>query len=81
MKHAGPVYERIQDPAGRIRVDKPVILSRGEDRHTTAVARFYADLVEAESGDPEIVAAIRRHIPSRFEAWQPKKSTDIPRQI
>jgi len=80
MKHARPDYERIQDPAGPIPADEPVILFRAQDRHTAAVARFYADLVEAEGGDREIVAAIRRHIPL-IEGWQPKKSPDMPHQI
>ncbi len=48
MKHARPDYERIQVPAGRIPADEPVILFRAQDRHSAAVARFYADLVEAE---------------------------------
>ena len=77
MKHARPDYDRIHDPAGRIPDDEPVILFRAQDRHTAAVARYYADLVEAEGGDPEIVNAIRRHIPL-IEAWQPKKSPDMP---
>lgn len=72
MKHARPDYERIQVPAGRIPADEPVILFRAQDRHSAAVARFYADLVEAEGDHPEIVAAVRRHIPL-IEAWQPKK--------
>lgn len=80
MKHARADYDRIQDPAGRIPTDEPVILFRAQDRHAAAVARFYADLVESESGDPEIVAAIRRHIPL-IEAWPTKKSPDMPHQI
>ncbi len=46
MKHARPDYDRIQDPAGRIPADDPVLLFRAQDKHAAAVARFHADLVE-----------------------------------
>jgi hypothetical protein len=58
MKHARPDYDRIQDPAGRIPADEPVLLFRAQDKHAAAVARFHADLVER--GFAETPRSLRR---------------------
>jgi hypothetical protein len=76
MKHARPDYDRIQDPAGLIPIDEPVLLFRGQDRYASQVARFYADLVEKNGGDREIVLRVRAHA-DRMDAWPKKKSPDI----
>lgn len=79
MRHAREDYNRIQDPAGLIPEDEPVLLIRAQDKHSTKVAAYYANLVECDpdGGDPNIVKALRRHIPL-IRAWPKKKSPDMP---
>ena len=61
MIHARPDYNRIQDPANLIPADMPVFLLVGKDKHAAATVRFWADAVEADGGDPEIVRIARAH--------------------
>ncbi len=76
MKHARPDYDRFQDPAGLIPKDEPVMLFRGQDKHVAKLVRLYADWVEADGGDPEIVSRCRAHA-DLMDAWPKKKSPDI----
>lgn len=69
MKHARPDYNRIQDPAGLIPEDEPVLLLRGQDRAAPATVRYWADEAEALGADPEICEAARKQA-SAMEAWQ-----------
>ena len=77
MKHARPDYDRFQDPAGIIPEDEPVFLLRGQDRFAAATVRWYADLIEAEGADPEMVRLCRVHA-DRMQAWRPRKFPDVP---
>lgn len=63
MQHARQDYnERIIDTSGKIPEGEPVMLFRGTDKHTAAVVRFYADLVERDINvHPDFVACVRRH--------------------
>jgi len=81
MKHARPDYDRIQDPAGLIPEDEPVVLFRAQDQYTPAILEYYADLVEQDHGDPEIVRTARAHV-ERILDWQVEvkcKAPDMPR--
>lgn len=77
MKHARADYDRIQDPAGLIPVDEPVLLFRAQDKHFEMVATLYYVLVERDGGDPKIVEAVKRHI-DLAKAWPVRKSPDMP---
>lgn len=59
MIHARDDYNRIQDPAGIIPEDMPVFLLLGKDKHAAKTLRYYADLVEADGGDPRIIQRTR----------------------
>lgn len=77
MKHARADYARIQDPAGLIPADEPVMLFRAQDKHFDRVLRFYRDIVIADRGDQKIVDAIDRHL-LLADAWPVKKRPDMP---
>lgn len=77
MKHAREDYNRIQDPAGLIPEDEPVLLVRAQDKHFGLVARFYQLLVKMDDGDQRIIDAIESHLPLA-DAWPVKKSPDMP---
>jgi hypothetical protein len=76
VKHARPDYDRIQDPAHKIPEDEPVFLLRGQDRHAAEVVRFYAHLLHAGGGDPELFKLAIAHA-DRMEAWPVKKAPDL----
>lgn len=80
MKHARADYDRIQDPAGLIPKDEPVMLFRAQDKHFDRVLRFYRDIVIADNGDPKIVEAVDRHL-ALADAWPVRKRPDMPDEI
>lgn len=77
MKHARPDYDRIQDPAGLIPADEPVMLFRAQDKHFDRVLRFYRDIVMADHGDQNIIDAVDRHL-ALADMWPKKKAPDMP---
>lgn len=77
MLHARSDYDRIQDPAGKIPADEPVLLFRAQDKHFVAVALFYAMLVEQDDGNPAIVEAVMAQL-ARGRAWPVRKAPDMP---
>jgi hypothetical protein len=79
MKHARKDYDRIQDPAGLIPENEPVVLLRGQDKLATPVLEYYASLCEAE-GAVEIAKHIREHIELMI-AWPKKKVPDMPEGV
>ena len=78
MLHARPDYNRIQDPEKKIPEDMPVFLLLGKDKHASKAVRFYADEVEKDNGDPEIVRLARQHA-DLMDALPEHKSPDIPK--
>lgn len=76
MLHARPDYNRIQDPEGKIPEDMPVFLLLGKDKHSAKTVRFYADEVEKDGGDPEIVRLARQHA-DLMDALSEHKSPDV----
>lgn len=76
MIHAREDYNRFQDPLNLIPQDEPVMIFRGQDKHTAKLCRVYANWVEKDNGDPEIVEAVRKQA-DRIDAWPIKKSPDI----
>ncbi len=77
MKHARDDYNRIQDPAGLIPEDEPVMLFRAQDKHFVAVLDFYAGLLLADNVDQRMIDAVDRHA-CLGDAWPVKKTPDMP---
>lgn len=75
MRHACQDYNRIQDPDHKIPEHEPVFLLRGQDKHAATTLRFYANQVELNGGDPEVVAMTRAWA-DKMDAWPVKKSPD-----
>ena len=81
MKHAREDYSNVQEietngTKRRIPEDEPVFLLRGQDKHAAATVRHWADLVEADGGDPEIVRVAREHA-DKMDKWPKKKMPDL----
>lgn len=76
MKHARDDYARIQDPDGIIPYDEPVFLLRGQDRYAALTLEFYANTVEANGGDAEIVKRTRDQM-TRMRTWPKHKEPDL----
>lgn len=83
MIHARPDYARIQDPAGKIGEDEPVMLFRAQDRHMAAVLSHYAQLL---ADDPKAEPAIQHRVLDHIERvleWQAEhgaKTPDLPQE-
>jgi hypothetical protein len=70
-------YERIQDPSGKIPVNEPVFLIRGQDSVGGDAVRAWADLYLAKGGDPRIAESARAQA-ILMDAWSVKKLADVP---
>lgn len=79
MKHARDDYSRIQDPAGLIPDDEPVFLLRGQDQFAAQTVYYYAELVRAAGGDPEVVRLSREQA-AAMTAWPKHKLPDLPQE-
>jgi hypothetical protein len=80
MKHARADYNRIQDPAGKIPANEPVLLFRGQDLLAPAVLRFYADLLDKNGVDAELARVVRNQA-IEMEQWPQKKLPDLPQDM
>ena len=81
MRHARTDYDRIQDPDNKIPDNEPVLLFRGQDKHSLAIAYEYLRLLEESGGQPEMKRALQKQI-KRIEAWQKTvkcKEPDMPK--
>ncbi len=76
MKTTKPKYAPIDATVAGIPEAEPVFLLRAQDKHAAAALRFYADRVQADGGDPNVVAATRQSI-TDFSAWPVKKAPDL----
>ncbi len=79
MRHAREDYNRIQDPQNKIPLLEPVFLLRGQDKHAARVVRFWADLLDEEDADHEIIQKARDHA-DLIDSWPDKKQPDLPRE-
>lgn len=77
MRHARPDYDRIQDPAGLIPKDEPVFIIRAQDVSSGDAVRAWADLNDANRGDPRASNLAREHA-DQMDAWPIKKPADLP---
>lgn len=70
MKHNRDDYnQRIQDTAGIIPDDEPVLLIRGQDPAGPAGAEAYANLAELSGAEPELVSRVKSQAEAMRE-WQ-----------
>lgn len=76
MLHAREDYNRIQDPAGLIPADEPVLLLRAQDKIAWHVAKIYAYCAEL-AGAVDIANLVREHA-KKMKEWPVKKTPDLP---
>lgn len=78
MYHARSDYQRIQDPAGLIGEDEPVMLFRAKDKYFIHILKCYAKaLREDPDVQPEMIKAVEEHI-LRAAGWAAKHTTKTP---
>lgn len=78
MKHARTDYdERIQDSAGLIPSDEPVLLIRGQDECAIPAIDAWIDEAKHIGADPALIESIERHR-DRISAWQEERSMKVP---
>jgi hypothetical protein len=77
MIHAREDYNRIQDPAGKIADDEPVFLVRAKDVLGPDTLRAWAQMLENNNGDPNMVAMVRDHANLMIE-WQYINGCKLP---
>lgn len=77
MKHARPDYtERIQDSAGLIPDDEPVLLVRGQDKLALRTLDFYIEASLRENPDPKVTELLADHR-DRLAVWQATHATKV----
>lgn len=77
MRHARLDYnDRIQDSAGLIPDDEPVLLIRGQDRAAVAAALAWAHTHDVLGGDPALSKAVKLHA-KRMIDWQDQHGSKI----
>lgn len=74
MKHARADYNRLQDPEGKIPMEEPVFIIRGQDNYSGSAILAYADLVEV--ANPQLAGLVRDWARFTME-WSPKKDPDL----
>lgn len=78
MRHARTDYNaRIQDSAGLIPDDEPVLLVRGQDAAALATCDAWIDEARRRGAEPEIVEAVSRHR-AEIALWQQRHGSKIP---
>lgn len=78
MKHARSDCDRFQDPEGKIPVDEPVFLVRGQDKVGWMVVVVYAVLNFFFGGEHSCTVLSLKHVAGML-AWPKKKGADLPR--
>ena len=78
MLHARKSYnERVQDSAGKIPMDEPVFLLRGQDKLAPVMLDIYVAMTESEPGrDGELMLAVKEHA-NRMRRWQSKRAVKV----
>lgn len=78
MKHARADYdERIQDSAGLIPDDEPVLLIRGQDICAVAAVDAWLKAARELGADEATIAAVQRHR-LRVVEWQESNAAKLP---
>jgi hypothetical protein len=77
MRHARPDYDRIQDPAGLIPDDEPVILVRGQDACALAAMDAWIKAATSLHADLALIALATVHR-NRIVEWQASHGWKVP---
>lgn len=77
MKHARPDYAHIQDALGKIPVNEPVFLLRGQDSLAPATLRYYAERATEHRVGPELIKATHDQADA-MEFWQLTHRQKLP---
>ncbi len=77
MKHARQDYNRIQDPEGKIPMDEPVFLIRGQDAVAPEAVEAWANLAELAGADANIIEAAMRQA-REMRRWGKEVFDKIP---
>ncbi len=77
MIHARHDYNRIQDPAGKIKEDEPVFLLRAQDAISSEIVRQYGELLLEEGGDAAIAAMCFTHA-QLMDKWRLQNGGKLP---
>lgn len=77
MKHARQDYDRIQDPAGLIPDNEPVMVLRGQDIAAPAALRAYATAASAAGASDALVLTVLKHARA-MEKWQREVARKVP---
>ncbi len=74
MKHAHEKFDAVQDTSGRIPVDEPVFLLRGQDQFAPNLVRLWSAMVQLE-GNSELAARAYKWA-DEMERWPVTKLPD-----
>lgn len=78
MIHASDDYnQRIQDAAGKIPLDEPVFLLRGQDALAPSILLDWASRLRSLGGDLELVDLVRAQAQKMIQ-WQNENGCKIP---
>lgn len=77
MLHAREDYKPIQDPSGKIPIDEPVFLLRGQDELAPALLIQWAEELIARGGDKEMAKVVTNHA-AAMVAWQKTHGGKLP---
>lgn len=77
MRHAREDYNRFQDPSGKIPIDEPVFLLRGQDELAPALLIQWAEKLIARGGNKEMAKIVTNHA-AAMVAWQKTHGGKLP---
>ena len=80
MLHPREDYARIQDPTGKIPMEEPVFMLRGQDPNAAGLVREWARLNDRDGGDRRLSRMAYIHA-DKMDAWPVKKQSDLPDNI
>lgn len=76
MKHAREDYNRFQDPEGKIPVDEPVFIIRGQDKVGWRAVEMYASLAELSGSSEDLINRCKKHAQD-MKDWSVKEVPDL----
>ena len=76
MEHTRSDYNRIQDPSGKIPMDEPVFLLRGQDVSAPGAVDKWAELNLLRGGNPEL-SRLAFDQADKMREWQKSKAKKL----
>lgn len=78
MQHARSDYnDRIQDTAGLIPEDEPVLLIRGQDLAAVPAGEAWLSAAEELGAEETVLRPVRAHL-ERVRRWQTERTAKVP---